>query len=85
MEHRRVLEIGEPLIGVFVEERIEDSTAVFAVFGEVISLAHILGPFTARQWGLVESDVADEIEGVVVAPDFARQFVEEYAPPPPTL
>ena len=39
----------------------------------------MLGAFAARERRLVEGDVADQIEGVVVAADLLGQFVEEDA------
>jgi hypothetical protein len=51
----------------------------FAVLGEDVSLLHLLGAFAARERRLVEGDVADQIEGVVVAAHLLGQFLEEHA------
>ena len=46
---------------------------------KTLRLLHVVGAFAAGERRLIEGDVADEIEGVVVAADLLGQFVEEDA------
>ncbi len=50
-----------------------------AVFGEDIALADIVCALAARERRLVESDMADEVEGVEVLADFLGQRVKGQA------
>ena len=74
-----VLEHGDALVGVLVEERIENGARLLAVLGEDVALLHVVGPLPARERGLVEGDVADEVERVVVGADLLAERLEEDA------
>ena len=68
-----------PAVGVLLQQRIEHGAGFVAVLAEDVALLHLLGALLARERRLVEGDVADEVEGVVVAPDLLGEFVEEDA------
>ena len=68
-----------PLSAYFCEQGIEDGAGLVAIVAEDVALLHLVGPFLAGQRRLVEGDVADEIEGVVVAADLLGELVEEHA------
>ena len=53
--------------------------ALSPYLAKTLRFLHLLGPLAARERRLVEGDVADEVEGVVVAADLFGQFVEEDA------
>lgn len=55
-------------IGVFFQEAFQHLACLFAVFGKVVTLLHILGALASSQWRLVKSDVADQVESVVTQP-----------------
>ena len=64
-------------VGVLVEQGVEDGAGLVAVLGEDVALPDVARAFAPGERRLVEGDVADEIEGVVVAADLLGQFVEE--------
>ena len=76
LENLQGLDAAEAGVGVFLEQGIEDGAGLVAIGGEDVALAYLLGPLPARQGWLVEGDVADEIEGVLVAAHLLGQFVE---------
>ena len=59
-------------VGVLVEQGLEHGAGLVAVLGEDVALLHLVGALAARERRLVEGDVADEVEGVVVAARPAR-------------
>src|SRR5690606_16126681 len=69
----------DPLVGVLVEERVEDRAGLVAVAGEVVALPDPLRALPAGERRAVEGDVADEVEGVVVPADLLRKRVQEDA------
>ena len=55
------------MVRILVKECLEDRSCLTAVAGKDITLLHVLGPFAARQGWLIESHIADEVEGVEVS------------------
>ena len=86
-EDAGVFEVDDALVLILLEERFQDGAGWGAVLSEDVALADTVGALAAREGGLVEGDVADEVEGVEVATDFlgeggqgqalGREFVED--------
>ena len=74
-----VFDVVHALVGELVEQGIQHLVCGLAVLGEVVSLAHVVRTFTPGEWGLVEGDVANQIEGREVFADFVAQGIEEHA------
>ena len=68
------------ILDLFARRRLdaEASTASLVWYGTDTTVVP-LGALAARQRRRVEGDVADQIEGVVVAADLRRQFFQEHA------
>lgn len=60
-----------------MQEGVENSVGFVAVFGEDVTLLDSLGAFAAGERGLIEGDVADEIEGVEICADLGGELFEE--------
>ena len=69
----------DPAVGIFFQKGIQNGAGIVAIFGENIALLHVVGTFAAGKRRLVEGDMADEIEGVVVAAHLLGEFVKKYA------
>ncbi len=52
---------------------------LLAVLGEHMALLDAFGTFAPREWRLVERDMADQIEGVVVATHLFGQLIQKHA------
>ena len=68
-----------PLSAYLSSRASSTARALLAVLAEDVALLHVVGALLAGERRLVEGDVADEVEGVVVAADLFGQLVEEHA------
>jgi hypothetical protein len=79
LEDAHVLDVVDAFVRELVEQGFEHGPGSIAVLGEVVPLAHVVGALLARERGLVEGHVADEIEGGEVLADLAGELLEEDA------
>ena len=85
LQHLHALDVLDAFVGVLVQQGFEDGPCGFAVFGEVVALAHVQGALAAGEGPGVEGHVADEVEGVEVPAHFLGQGFEEDALVPAAL
>ena len=71
------LDAPDTAVGVLLQQRLENGPCLLAILGEDMALLHAIGSFAAGQGRLVEGDMADEVEGVIVATNLLGKFVEE--------
>src|SRR5690625_1017176 len=76
-QHIHGLDVLDPLVGVLLKQRLEDGPRLLAVANEVVALSDLLRALTARERRTIEGDVADQVEGIVAAPDLLGQGVQE--------
>jgi hypothetical protein len=76
LQHIGVVEIEHALVSILFEQRVEHGAGLRPIFGEHVALLDVFGPFAARQRLLVEGDMADQIEGIEVPPEFVRDGIE---------
>ena len=79
MQNPRVAKIDDTLILIFLQERFKHGAGLGTVLGEDIPFAHTLCTLAARERGLVERHMADEVKGVEVLADFLGQRVKREA------
>src|SRR5215475_768372 len=73
LQQARVSETGDyAVVLIFVQQGFEHGTGLWAVLGEHIALAHVGHAVTAGERWLVKGDVADEVKGVQIFPDFFK-------------
>jgi hypothetical protein len=88
LENVHLLYIPDTLIGVLVEQGINDGPGGFSIFSEVILLADIVCPLFAGEGLLPESNMTYQIKGIKLLAYFLRlsfkedtfllQFVDDY-------
>ena len=71
--------VKQTIVGIFIQQAIEDGAGQIAILREVVALAHVFGALPAGQRFLLECDVADEIEGIEGGADFILQGGEDDA------
>ena len=79
LKNPRVAKIDDALILIFLQQRFKHGAGLRAVFGENIPLADIFRALAPRERRLVESHMADEVEGIEVLADLLGQRVEGQA------
>ena len=73
-EHLDVVQSADhPFVLVLGEQRLQHGAGLRAVFGEYITLLHVVGALAPGQRRPVEGDVADQVEGVEVLAHFIQQ------------
>ena len=73
---RGIAEVDDALILILLQQRLKHGAGLRAVFGENIALADIFRALAARKRRLIESNVADEIEGIEVLADFFGERIK---------
>lgn len=68
---------SESAVGVFFEQSVKHGAGLATVLCKDVALLHIFGPLTPGQRRLVKGNMADQIEGVVVATYLLGKFIEE--------
>ena len=76
LQHLGIIEVQHALVAVFGQERLQHRAGLRAVFCEDVALAHVVGPLAPGQRGLVESDVADQVERIEILADLVQQMLE---------
>ena len=73
-----VIESGDnAIVLIFGKQGFQHGTGLWAVLGEHIALAHVVGAGAPCQRRLVEGDMANQVEGVQVFADFFHERIEE--------
>ena len=70
LQYIEVFQFKETFIRVFFKERFY-SAGFISVAGKVIAFTDVLCAFTASERRLIVSDVADEVEGIIITADFS--------------
>ena len=63
-EYRLVFDLADAVGGVFLEQRLQDLSGLWAVLAKEVALLDILGSLTACQRLLSVGNMADEVEVV---------------------
>src|SRR5664280_2529684 len=71
--------VFESLVGVLIQERVEHSAGLIAVFREDIPLLDVAHAFLTSQWRLIECNVADQVERAQIITCTLGQRLEQYA------
>ena len=79
LEDFGVVQIDYSLVLILLEQGFEDLSGLRSVAGEDIAFADTVGTFAASEGTLIESDVADEVEGVELLADFGGDGIEREA------
>ena len=74
-----VAKVDDALILIFLQQRFKHGAGLRAVLGEDIALADVIRALAAGERRLVESDVADEVEGIEILADFFGQRLKREA------
>lgn len=77
LENLQRLNTGDAAVGIFLQQCVEDGAGLVAILGEDVALFHLFGALLPRERRGVESNMADEIERVVVAAHLLGEFIEE--------
>ena len=72
-----VLEVERAVVGIFIQQAVEDGAGEVAILRKVIALAHVLGAFPAGQRLLLKGNVANQVEGIEGGADFIPQGGED--------
>jgi hypothetical protein len=77
-EDLRIVQVGDAVVLVFLEDGLQHGAGLIAVLGEDVSLADIVGPLPAGEGRPVEGYVADEIEWIQVSSHlFGQRFQKQ--------
>ncbi len=59
----------DAFVRIFLQQGLQNGAGLIAVPGEVVTLLHVFGSFTACQRRLVEGNVADQVKWIKVSAD----------------
>ena len=75
-EHVGIVEVEHPLVGILLEQSGQNGTGLVAVFRENIAFLDVGGPLAPGERLAIESDVADQVEGIEALAQFLGNEVE---------
>ena len=78
-QHVGVIQVEHALVGILGEQRVEHGAGLFAVLAEHVPFPDVVGALAPRQRLGVESDMADQVEGIEVLAQFGSDDGEVQA------